>query len=934
MNDARDRSNPANPDAPQNGVDGGSAEPSSPDAPTRAAGSQDTHGEPLPDLGPKFEVLGRIGQGSMGSVYRVRHRDLDHVRAVKVIVGSGTEQQVQRLRQEASIATDLAHPNIVTVYDLEQLPGGGLGIVMEYLEGHNLVSVIKQRGPLDVEELLGLFEGAADALDQMHANGVIHRDLKPANLFLCDDGTLKILDFGISRHLIQDDALTQTGTAPGTPPFMAPEQFAGAELSGRTDVYALGAVLYLCLTGRMPISGTYPAEVVAAAMYRVPPGADAIRSDLPRHVASALARALEKKPERRQATASQLLAEAAGQAPDSTASEERTPAEPPSADSRSEPSPPQPALHEKGLLGRRPMLLLLTLAAVLVLGLVTLNRYRDRASGAARTSHVAGRSATPREAEPPVRGGVLRAGACTALPSIDPLVSDVSEGQMAVCRLVFDTLVTLDWTGEVQPLLATGWTVQDEQRTFVFQLRRDARFHDDPCFEGGQGRLLDAGDVKATLERVLLHIAGTEGHPLAHMPRVLGTDERLAGTAGHIAGISTPDDHTVVVRFERPSTDFLHVLSWLPWSITAREALLQYGGDGDLGYRGVGTGPYRVLHEESGAGLVLVPHDGAWQRDPADRQLPFPERLEVHAYPGPIAAATSMKEGRIDLLMGANNDIVEEFFAVEGDKATPRPEWEGYQAGGYLDDAMREQRVMMLDARSTSPALADTRIRRAISLAIRRDEIAPDDSYPTNSPLVDSMLGYQPRVGADPEQARALLHEAGYPGDGTMPLLTICGTASFHDAMSAIHDHLGEVGIASTVIAVEPRGMYRYFTDGGCDALMLTMMGLVVDGDLLEYLISYASMVQLDQRSEELDGLVERARDEGDRGRRAEFVIELAKMLEEDAMLVVLAQRRAGIPDYAYIASPRVGGLNDARTGLMNPLRERLHQLWVRPDEP
>ena len=891
------------------------------DAPTQVHELQDSERTALPDLGPKFEVLGRIGQGSMGSVYRVRHRELDHVRAVKVILGTGDERDIDRLRQEATIATGLAHRNIVTVYDLERLPSGGLGIVMEHLDGQDLATRLIQRGIFSVEELVDLFEGVADALDRMHHKGVIHRDLKPANLFLCEDGTLKILDFGISRRLVQHDALTQTGTAPGTPPFMAPEQFAGADLSGRSDIYALGAVLYLCLTGKMPVSGAFPAEVVAAAMYRVPPRADEIKPDLPGHVADALARALEKQPERRPATAADLLTAVAGKAPLPEPSVERIPTTP-----LPQPVPTPPA---RGHRRRRLIPLFAVLGVVVAIWIFALTRPPDRDS-----VPVTGGAPARVEAAAPVRGGVLRTGATTALPSLDPLVSDVSEGQMAVCRLLFDTLVTLDWTGEVQPSLATHWSVENGHRTFVFQLRQDVVFHDDPCFGGGKGRLMEAGDVKATLERVLFHIANYEGHPLSHMPRVVGTDAYLEGTADHITGIATPDARTVIVRFERPSTEFLHVLSWLPWSITAREALEQYASEGDVGRHAVGTGPYRVFHGVDGAELVLVPHEGAWQRDLRDRRLPFPDQLVIHAYQGPFGAATSLKEGRIDLLMGANSDVLDEFFQVEGGQATPRAEWAGYQAGGYLDDAMREQRVMMLDARSDSPLLADEKIRRAIALGIRRDEIAPVDSFPTDSPLVDAMLGYQPRVGADPDGARALLREAGYSADGSMPLLTICGTASYHDDMNAIHEHLEALGFASTVITAEPRGMHRYFTDGGCDALMLTMMGLVVNGDPLEYLISYASMVQLEQRVADLPDFVERAREEGDGQRRSEYAIELARLLEQDAMLVVLAQRRSGIPDYTYIASPRVGGLTDPRTGLMNPLRERLHQLWLRPAEP
>jgi len=892
------------------------------DTPTQVFDAGGPAAEPLPDLGPKFEVLGRIGQGGMGAVYRVRHLELDHVRAVKVLHAAGGDELVHRLRREAAIATGLAHPNIVTVYDLELLPGGGLGIVMEYLTGQDLGSRVRQHGPLRVDELPDLFGGVVDALDRMHAEEVIHRDLKPDNLFLCEDGTLKILDFGISRHVTQEVGLTKTGHPLGTPAYMAPEQFEGREISPRTDVYALGGVLYFCLTGRMPASGTTYAEIMAAAMFQEPPRADAVCPDIPRNVADALVSALAKRPERRPASATELLAAVTGEASLPEPAEE-------GATRESEPAPPTPARDQRS---RWLLPLLVALALMSILGIYGMIQRQDRTPSALPPPPDG--VETPRsETEPPVRGGVLRAGASTALPTLDPLASDVSEGQMAICRLLFDTLVTLDWTGEVQPLLASSWTVEDGRRTFTFRLREDARFHDDPCFEDGRGRLLVAGDVKASLERILMHIATYEGHPLADMPPVIGSEAYFAGKAGHITGIETPDEHTVVVRFERPATEFLHVLSWLPWSITAREALEQYGGAGDLEHHVVGTGPYRVAIEETGtADLVLTPHEGAWQRDRQGRQLPFPDRIEVHAYQGPVPAATSLKEGRVDLLMGIGEDLREEAFEIARGKARPRPGWEGYQAGGFLDDGMREQRIMLLDRRSTSPVLADVRLRRAISLAIRREEILPEDSFPTDSPLVDGMLGHQPRTTADPGDAIARLQDAGY--DGSMPPLTICGTASYQETMNAIHGHLAAVGLASTVVTAEPRGMHRYFTDGGCDALMLTMMGLVVDDDPLEYLISYASMIRLDQRAEALPEMIEAARNEGDRDRRTEYVLELARLLEEDAMLIVLAQRRAGIPDFAYIASPRVGGLTDPRTGLMNPLRERLHQLWVRPDEP
>jgi eukaryotic-like serine/threonine-protein kinase len=261
----------------------------------------------LLELGGKFEVLEPIGRGGMGAVYRVRHRKLDHVRAVKVLPAGATPEAVERLRREAAIATGLAHPSIVTIYDLEELPDGGLAIVMENLEGADLGRHLRNSGPLAAAEVVRIFAGAVDALDRMHAAGVIHRDLKPGNLFVCRDGALKILDFGISRVLDDDSALTRTGQSLGTPAFMAPEQLEGSTLSPQADVYALGAVLYLCLCGQRPHAGATQAELIANVLLHEPPRADAVRPSLPAGIGDVLQRALAKDPGQRFATAGELL---------------------------------------------------------------------------------------------------------------------------------------------------------------------------------------------------------------------------------------------------------------------------------------------------------------------------------------------------------------------------------------------------------------------------------------------------------------------------------------------------------------------------------------------------------------------------------------------------------------------------------------------------
>lgn len=262
--------------------------------------------QPSFDLGAKFEVLEQLGQGRMGAVYKVRQRNLDHVRVIKVLSTAADESAVAHFKQEAAILTDLAHPHIVTVFDLEELPGG-LGIVMECLEGQDLRVTIEQHGAMPVPEIVERFTGVADALDRMHKADVIHRGLKPANLFVCADGTMKILDFGISRLVSAGSGPTQTGAILGTPMFMSPEQLEGEAVGPRADIYSLGAVLYNLITGSPHVNGATHAEIAAAILFRKAPRVDDVAPGQPPHVVKTIARALQRDPQRRFHTAADLI---------------------------------------------------------------------------------------------------------------------------------------------------------------------------------------------------------------------------------------------------------------------------------------------------------------------------------------------------------------------------------------------------------------------------------------------------------------------------------------------------------------------------------------------------------------------------------------------------------------------------------------------------
>ena len=297
---------PEPPDGVPSEIDTLSTEPST--APGVEVRDRSPVDERLPGLSDKFEVLEQVGRGGAGVVYRVRHRHLDHIRAVKVLRSGASADSLRRLRREAAIATERAHPHIVTVYDLETLPDGQLAIVMEMLDGVDLARHLAASGPWSLAVVLRRFEGVADALDRMHRAGIIHRDIKPGNLLLTREGTLKILDFGIARLLDDDQQLTDSAQALGTPAFMAPEQLGGRPCTAATDVYGLASVIYRALTGCRPIEATTRAELLYRILDATPARADLVRPELPVHVGQALARALAKDPAERFATAGDLLA--------------------------------------------------------------------------------------------------------------------------------------------------------------------------------------------------------------------------------------------------------------------------------------------------------------------------------------------------------------------------------------------------------------------------------------------------------------------------------------------------------------------------------------------------------------------------------------------------------------------------------------------------
>jgi serine/threonine protein kinase len=256
-----------------------------------------------------YQIMEELGRGGMAVVYRAYQQSLNRYVAIKVLPPQFAFDQefVERFQREAKAAAGLRHPNIVVIHDVGQ-EEGIYYIVMEYLEGRTLKQVIEQGGPLPPKQVGRILEQVAAALDYAHKRGFIHRDVKPANIFVGEGDRVTLTDFGIAKAGAETQHLTRTGMLMGTPEYMSPEQAAGGMVDHRTDLYALGVVLYQMLVGRVPFRGTTPHAVLHAVIYEPPPPPRQINPNLPPVIEAVIMKAVAKRPEQRFQRGAEMVA--------------------------------------------------------------------------------------------------------------------------------------------------------------------------------------------------------------------------------------------------------------------------------------------------------------------------------------------------------------------------------------------------------------------------------------------------------------------------------------------------------------------------------------------------------------------------------------------------------------------------------------------------
>jgi serine/threonine-protein kinase len=270
-----------------------------------AASPSGPHVAPGSVFSGRYDVLGTIGKGGMGVVYRARDRQLDEVVALKVLRSDVLKDDptlLDRFKQEIKLARRITHRNVLRTHDFGETQGTSY-ISMEYLEGVTLKDLVRGKGALPLPVGLRIAKLMCLGLEAAHQEGVVHRDIKPQNMLIIPEtGDLKIMDFGIARVSEMKAGaagLTSTGTVMGTPDYMPPEQAQGQPADFRSDIYSLGIVFYEIFTGRLPFTGDSVMAVVLAHIQKPAPAPRQANPAIPPELEAIILRCMEKGPSKR-----------------------------------------------------------------------------------------------------------------------------------------------------------------------------------------------------------------------------------------------------------------------------------------------------------------------------------------------------------------------------------------------------------------------------------------------------------------------------------------------------------------------------------------------------------------------------------------------------------------------------------------------------------
>ncbi|MGB2844823.1 MAG: serine/threonine-protein kinase [Candidatus Aminicenantaceae bacterium] len=255
-----------------------------------------------------YKILEKLGEGGMGVVYKAEDTKLKRTVALKFIAPEALKsiEEKTRFKHEAQTVAALDHPNICTIYEIDETEGQTF-IAMAHIKGQSLKEKVK-RAPLKIEEILEIAMQVTDGLQEAHEKGITHRDIKSSNIMVTDKNQVKIMDFGIAK-LAGSTKLTKTATLMGTADYMSPEQASGETVDNRTDIWSLGVVIYEMLSGQMPFKGNYEQVVLHSVLNKNPEPITSLRSGIPLELEAIVNKCLEKDPTERYQTTADIKAD-------------------------------------------------------------------------------------------------------------------------------------------------------------------------------------------------------------------------------------------------------------------------------------------------------------------------------------------------------------------------------------------------------------------------------------------------------------------------------------------------------------------------------------------------------------------------------------------------------------------------------------------------
>ena len=251
------------------------------------------------NLSGRYNIIRKLGEGGMASVYLAHEKDLDRDVAIKILPRAflHNKKLIERFKREARIAAKLEQPNIIRIYRIS-IDNNLCYIVMSYVNGLTLTEEIKNKGTLSIENIVRWGSEICSALSYAHKNGVVHRDLKPANIMIDENNRVVVMDFGIA-HAVQDIALTQTGMVMGSPLYISPELIKGEEVSARSDTYSIGIILYQMATATLPFQASSAQSLMYMHVHELPDPPDVRNSNIPSSLRNIILKCLAKNPDDR-----------------------------------------------------------------------------------------------------------------------------------------------------------------------------------------------------------------------------------------------------------------------------------------------------------------------------------------------------------------------------------------------------------------------------------------------------------------------------------------------------------------------------------------------------------------------------------------------------------------------------------------------------------